>query len=220
MNNINDPASKKIRRRQPLYRSPRPEDPPMKFGKQVRNYILLVVLLIFGAVELPIIAIGQSAQPAPSDVIIVLGAKLIDRQPSAVLRLRLDEAARLYQAGYAPSVIVSGAQGADEEISEAAAMRDYLITHGVPPDTIISEDGSYSTYQNLANSRDIMQQRGHRTAIIVSSSSHIRRALVLARQLNMEVSGAPAPMPANGWLTFWQYLREGAAMMSLAVFNK
>jgi uncharacterized SAM-binding protein YcdF (DUF218 family) len=192
----------------------------MNFNERLRKYMLFLTLLVFLLVEIPIIAVGQLAEPSPSDVIIVLGAKLIGHEPSAVLRLRLDEAVKLYHQGYAPLIIASGAKGKDEQLSEAVAMRDYLQTQGIPPERIIVEDKSFNTLQNLLNSRDIMQQQGLRRALIVSSSSHIPRALVLAKQLDMDVSGAPAPMPNNPYLTIKQYLREGAAMLSLAFLKK
>jgi uncharacterized SAM-binding protein YcdF (DUF218 family) len=192
----------------------------MKFGKRLRKYILFLILIIFLAVEVPIFTTGRSTQPLPSDVIIVPGARLFGRQPSAVLRLRLDEAAKLYQAGYAPAIIVSGAKGRDEETSEAEAMREYLIVQGIPAENILTEDASYNTYQNLINSQAIMAEHGFKSALIVSSSPHIRRALFLANQLGMNASCAPAPMPENNFLLVRQYLREGVAMVSLTVFNK
>ena len=184
-------------------------------SKQLRKYLLFLVLILFLAVEVPIIAVGQLAKPEPGDVIIVLGAKLIGHEPSTMLRLRLDEAAKLYQAGYAPFIIVSGAQGCDEAISEAAAMRNYLIAHGVSADHILLEDKSFNTQQNLANSLAIMREHGLQRAIIVSNASHIRRALVIAHNLGMDASGAPAPMANNAYLTAKQYVREGAAMLAL-----
>ena len=167
------------------------------------------------AVEVPIIAVGQLTQPKPGDVIIVLGAKLVGSEPSTMLRLRLNEALRLYQASYAPSIIVSGARGKDEDISEAAGMFNYLVTNGVDPGHIIIEDQSFNTYQNLQYSQIIMKQQGFQKAIIVSNSSHIRRALVLASNLNLPATGSAAPMADNAYLTTKQYLREGAAMLSL-----
>ncbi|MDR3564016.1 MAG: YdcF family protein [Negativicutes bacterium] len=189
----------------------------MVFSKRWRNYILFLVLLVFLAVEVPIIAVGMLSEPVPSDVIIVLGAKLIGHDPSTMLRLRLDQAVKLYQRGYAATIIVSGAQGADETMSEGAAMRDYLVAQGIPAERILTEEASYNTMQNLVNSRAIMQAQGFKQAIIVSSASHIRRSLVLAKQLDMEVSGSPAPMAENLYLTTKQYLREGAAMLVVAV---
>lgn len=184
--------------------------------KNIRRYILALALLVFIAVEVPIIAIGQFSAPEPADVIIVLGAKLIGTEPSTMLRLRLDEATRLHRAGYAPFIIVSGARGQDEEVSEASAMRDYLILQGISANQILLEDASFNTYQNLVNSYILMKQAGLTKAIIVSNSSHIRRSLVLAHNIGMNASGAPAPMANNAYLTAKQYLREGAAMLSIA----
>lgn len=192
----------------------------MNLTKRWCIYILVIALFVAVTVEIPIIAAGEMTKPAPADVMIVLGAKLIGREPSTMLRLRLDEALRLYQQGYAPAIIVSGAQGPDEEESEAAAMRDYLIAHGVPTEAIYMEAASFNTYQNLANSRAIMGEQGFQRAIIVSSASHIHRSLSLARLLNINATAAPAPMANSLYLTVKQYLREGAAMLLLATSNQ
>lgn len=187
----------------------------MFFTKKLQKYILFTFTLLILTIEIPIIAVGYHAQPSPSDTIIILGAKLIGSTPSTILRLRLDEGIKLYNAGYASTIIVSGAQGKDEKISEAAGMQNYLINQGIPAENILLDDKSFNTYQNLANSQVIMQEKGFKTAIIVSNSSHIRRSLVLAHQLGIQASGAPAPMPNNIYLYTTQYLREGAAMATL-----
>ncbi|WP_371381576.1 YdcF family protein [Sporomusa aerivorans] len=189
-------------------------------NQKLRRFLLMVVVITVVAVEIPIIAVGHLTKPVPGDAIIVLGAKLIGDEPSTMLRLRLDEAIHLYSQGYAPAIIVSGAQGQDESISEAAAMRHYLIKKGIPDNSIYIEDKSYNTYQNLLNSKNIMREHGFRQAIIVSNASHIRRSLVLAQQLGIEASGSPAPMADNAYLTAKQYAREGAAMLSLIMFSR
>jgi Uncharacterized conserved protein len=187
----------------------------MTFWKRWRKTVLFALIVVFLAVELPIIAGGYLSRPAPADVMIVLGSRVIGHEPGTMLRLRLDETVRLYRQGLAPSIIVSGARGADEEVAEAFAMRDYLIREGVPGERILTEDGSFNTYQNLANSQAVMAAYGYRTALIVSNASHIRRTLVLARNLGIEASAAPAPMPDSLYLRARQYLREGAAMIAL-----
>lgn len=192
----------------------------MIFSKKLRRTILSLVLFVFFTIEFPIIIIGYNTTPKPSDTIIVLGAKLIGNEPSTMLRLRLDEALRLYVNGYAPTIIVSGGQGADEEYTEAKIMHDYLVAHGIPAQAILLEEKSSNTYQNLMNSQRIMQEYGLNQAIIVSNASHIRRSLVLAQNLGINASGSPAPMANNYLLTAKQYAREGAAMISLLVFNK
>lgn len=187
----------------------------MFFTKKLQRYIFFTLGLLILAIEIPIITVGYRTQPIPSDTIIILGAKLIGQTPSMILKLRLDEGIKLYHEGYAPTIIVSGAQGKDEEISEAAGMKNYLIHQGIPAEKILLDDKSFNTHQNLANSQAIMQEKSFKTAIIVSNSSHMRRSLVLAYNLGIEASGAPAPMPNNIYLTTTQYLREGAAMVTL-----
>lgn len=192
----------------------------MLFSKRLRRILLSLVLFIVFVIEFPIIIIGHNTTPKPSDTIIVLGAKLIGNEPSTMLRLRLDETLRLYVNGYAPMIIVSGGQGADEDYTEAKVMHDYLVAHGIPAQAILLEENSSNTYQNLMNSQRIMREHGLNQAIIVSNASHIRRSLVLAQNLGIKASGSPAPMANNYLLTAKQYAREGAAMISLLVFNK
>jgi uncharacterized SAM-binding protein YcdF (DUF218 family) len=192
----------------------------MIFLKKLQQYFLFILLLIALAIEIPIVAVGYLAQPAASDTIIVLGAKLIGQEPSIILRLRLDEAIKLYSEGYASTIIVSGAQGEDEEVSEAASMKNYLLSHDIPAEHILLEDKSFNTYQNLANSHKIMQENNLKTAIIVSNASHIRRSLIVAQNLGINATGAPAPMANNVYLTTKQYIREGAAIAVLLLTGK
>lgn len=192
----------------------------MNFFKKLRNYMLYIVLLLILVIEIPIIVVGYLTQPVKSDTIIVLGAKILGQDPSLMLRLRLDEAIKLYEAGYAPTIIVSGAQGPDESISEAASMKAYLLNHGIPAERILLEDQSFNTYQNLANSHKLMQVNSLRTAVIVSNASHIRRSLLLAQNLGIQATGSPAPMASSPYLTTKQYVREGAAVAVLFLTGK
>lgn len=192
----------------------------MNLSRKLQKYVLFIFLLLTLVIEIPIIAVGYLTQPARSDTIIILGAKIIGQDPSSMLRLRLDEAIKLYNEGYASTIIVSGGQGADEDVSEAASMKIYLLSHGIPTEKILLEDQSFNTYQNLANSHKIMRENNLKTAIIVSNASHIRRSLLLAQSLGMMVSGAPAPMANNPYLTTKQYVREGAAMAVLLLTGK
>jgi uncharacterized SAM-binding protein YcdF (DUF218 family) len=191
----------------------------MKHRKFIRKQLILALLLLLIIfIEFPIISDGLTSIPQTSDTIIVLGAKLIGQKPSAVLALRLNETLRLYQNGYAPTIIVSGAKGTDEKISEAYAMSQFLVEHGVSPECIYLEENSFNTYQNLANSKQVMLEKHLHSAIIVSNTSHMHRALLIARKLGMNVTGSPAALPDNVYLTAKQYAREGAALVALTVF--
>jgi len=134
-----------------------------------------------------------------ADFVVVLGSGLIggDRVPP-LLASRLERGRQVYQALVArgknsPMLIVSGGKGADERVSEAEAMARYLIERGVPPDSVMREDQSRTTEENLTFSRGIMERfRPRYRCIVVTSNYHVFRAAMLARRLgvNGQVTGA------------------------------
>ena len=134
-----------------------------------------------------------------ADFVVVLGSGLIggDRVPP-LLASRLERGRQVYQALVArgknsPMLIVSGGKGADERVSEAEAMARYLIERGVPPDSVMREDQSRTTEENLTFSRGIMERfRPRYRCIVVTSNYHVFRAAIIARRLgvNGQVTGA------------------------------
>lgn len=107
--------------------------------------LILVLLLLFIA----ICCFGRKSKAKRSDCIIVLGCSVYGNNPSPFLAGRMDEAIRLYNNNYAKYIIVSGGQGKGENITEAEAMRIYAVEHGVKEESIIKEDKSVSTLQNI-----------------------------------------------------------------------
>ncbi|MCH5138421.1 YdcF family protein, partial [Clostridiaceae bacterium UIB06] len=118
---------------------------------------------------------GQSAKPEKSDCIIVLGCQVYRTTPSPFLAWRTEHALKLYKEGYGKYIIVSGGQGPGENISEAEAMKRYLVSKGMEASKILIEDKSASTMANLINSKAIMDKEGLKTAIIVSNKYHLKR---------------------------------------------
>lgn len=161
---------------------------------------------------------GERARPQAADVIIVLGAKLWNGEPSPVLAQRLQLAAELYRSGLAERVIVSGGLDRGQELSEAAAMARWLADHGVRPEAILTEAASTSTWENLRNSQGLMEQQGWERAIIVSSNFHLFRAGLTARWLGLSCSLAAAPMPFDWWTVARYYLREPVALTYYLLF--
>ena len=87
------------------------------------------------------------------DYIIIHGAGLDGPRPTPLLAGRIDKALELWNKQHQQGKFVaSGGQGADEVVSEAQAMRDYLLEKGVPADAILMEDKSTTTWENLKNS--------------------------------------------------------------------
>lgn len=91
------------------------------------------------------------------DYIIIHGAGLDGPRPTPLLAGRIDKALELWKKQHQHGkFVVSGGQGADEIVSEAQAMRDYLLEKGVPGDAILMEDKSTTTWENLRYSLAII----------------------------------------------------------------
>lgn len=93
------------------------------------------------------------------DYVIVLGAKVNpDGSVSHSLKRRLDKAIEYAQENPDTVFVVSGGQGPDEPMTEAEAMRDYLVYNGVSADNILLEPHSTSTVENIAYSRLVIEE--------------------------------------------------------------
>ncbi|WP_246120357.1 YdcF family protein [Cohnella terricola] len=131
--------------------------------------------------------VPKGGKPLPSDVGIVLGARLWNDEPSPGLKERLDLALKLYRNGTFHDLIVTGGLDAGgATVTEAEGMRDYLLAQGVPEQSIVMDSLSRSTYENLIFAQDIMDSRDWHTAVIVTHSYHGSRAADIARKVGFD----------------------------------
>ena len=118
-----------------------------------------------------------------------------------LLSNRVDKAIAIYKkCRVKPVIIPSGGRGSDEKLSEAQAMKQYLLGHGIPEKHILLEDRSSTTRENLINSKAIIAARdgGKKTALI-SSNYHIYRCLRLAREVGLPCTGIGADVALYYW---------------------
>ena len=115
------------------------------------------------------------------DCLIVLGAQVKGKKITDSLKRRLDRAVMYLKKYPDTRVIVSGGQGPGEEISEADAMAEYLITSGISRKRIIREGQSTSTRENLRYSKKYTDPQKEKIGI-VTNGFHMYRALLIADQ--------------------------------------
>lgn len=138
-------------------------------------------LVLFGTVE-GMILTQFHASPSPgADYVIILGAQWKPQGPSEALRRRLDIATKYLEQNPDTVVIVSGGQGGNEPISEAAGMRQYLVDIGIDEERILMEDRSTNTMENLVFSSDLLDKQNDRV-VIVTNNFHAFRALQIAHK--------------------------------------
>ena len=155
---------------------------------------------------------------------IVLGCQVKPWGPSVLLRDRLDEALVYLQEQPQVTVIVSGAQGPDEPISEAQCMRDYLVERGIDAGRIHMEDASHNTYENLTNSVQLMQELEldmQDGVILVSNGFHLTRARLLWGRVTgqegyLSTLAAPSSHTPSRLL---MYVREPLALVKSFLFD-
>ena len=179
----------------------------VKVGRALRIAAAAVIIapLVFGGL---LFACGARDNADGSEkAVIVLGCGIDGEQVSPKLARRLDKAAEYFAEHPDKPVIVSGGQGAQEDIPESTAMKRYLVSKGVPDDMIIEESKSTSTFENFEYSKDIADSLpGGDRIVFVTSRFHIYRASRYAAGAGFEAHhiGAAVPfyeIPSN-------YLRE------------
>ena len=137
------------------------------------------------------------------DCIIVLGAGIWGDKPSPMLQDRLDEAIKLYEAGIAPKIIMSGDNGR-EGYDEVNVMKDYAINKGIPSEDIFMDHAGFSTYESIYRAKEIFKVE---KAIIVTQKYHLYRALHIGNKLGINVTGVGAdPRKYSGQI--FRELRE------------
>lgn len=183
--------------------------------------LLVLSAAVFAVFEASVISNAKTDAAPQSDYLIVLGAGVNGSAPSLSMVNRL-EAALDYLEAYPDAVaIVSGGQGAGEDVTEASAMHDWLVAHGMPESRIVQEDQSTSTRENLENSFAIIRSRGGDPAdgvAVVSSEYHLYRAKQMARALGAKPLGVAAETTLPTMRVNY-FIREAFAAAYMQVFG-
>jgi len=161
--------------------------------KRFASALLLVALLYFTVSACTIASYANHSNNRQVDSIIVLGAAVWGNQPSPVFRERINHAIELWQQGYAPIIIFTGGTDDNEKAPEAEIAKQYAIKHGVSSDSILIETVSKTTEQNLYYAKRLIAEYNLGDAIIVSDPLHMKRAMLIAKDMGLEAYSSPTP---------------------------
>lgn len=170
----------------------------------------LLGILLFLAAEVCIIRGMAGSGRASCEYLIVLGAQVKGTRVSRALKQRLDKAVEYLSEYPQTLVIVSGGQGSGEDITEAEAMKTYLVEAGIAPERIRKEERSVNTVQNIRFSRELMEKT-EASIGIVSNDFHVFRAVRIAKAQGIRAAGIPAPTEA--FMRPHYMVREGIALV-------
>ncbi|MNM92215.1 hypothetical protein D3C81_1045390 [compost metagenome] len=141
------------------------------------------VLAQIGSIDRNPAVVNQMATPA--DAGILLGAAMWGDQPSPGLQERLQLGLKDYKDGkFQVFIVTGGLDRPENRYTEAEGMAIYLEAHGVPKDKILLENKATSTYENLKFSKEIMEEHGLKSALIMTHTFHGNRALEISEMLD------------------------------------
>lgn len=169
----------------------------------------LASVWLLGSIEGRYPPLAMQAVPS-AQAIVVLGGALSPPGPGRQYpdlsggSDRVWHAARLFHAGKAPLVVMSG--GGDpalSQMSEAQAMRDFIQDLGVPVAAVVLEPDSRNTRENARFTAMLLRQRQINQVLLVTSALHMRRALAHFRAEGLTViplATDHTPLDASGGL--------------------
>lgn len=187
--------------------------------------------LITSLVALTIVIVGLSTYLAPNDLSEcnnTPGSVKPCEPADAIVAVsggdtsaRTREAVKLYQNGWAPKLIFSGAAQDKTGPSNAEAMRREARSLGIPDGDIITEELGATTKQNADNTQDILERNDVSSVILVTSAYHQRRAgLEFTKRAAGTVSVYNHPvMNDRQWSGFW-WLTPTGWYLALGEFVK
>lgn len=188
--------------------------------------LLAAGFAFFAVLEVWVISCART-DDASAVALIVFGAGVNGTEPSLTLESRLEAALEYIhiqdQTKPDMPVVVSGAQGRGEEISEARCMADWLIARGVDPERIWLEEQATNTEENVGYSSHLLAERGIDTTAMIAfctSDYHMCRAMYLRGFPSEYTVPVAASLPSKYWpLAVNYYIREAFAMAKTIVFR-
>lgn len=152
--------------------------------------------------------------PRQADLIFVPGTRL--RDPATI-------AARLLTENVAPLVLVTGGINQVTGANEAAALRRDLLSRGISPDSVIVEDMSTNTLENVVHGWDVaasrFTDRPLTSVVAVCKWMHSRRVLMtLKAHLPADVryyacTYAPEGVTRKAWIRDGEVSSQTAAVI-------
>ncbi|MEG0833555.1 MAG: YdcF family protein [Oscillospiraceae bacterium] len=130
-------------------------------------------------------AMAVSAQNKGSgcDTVIIPGCSVDGEKPGDMLTARCDAALCYLEENPNAVIIASGTITEKAKVSEAQAIRTYLIENGVEEGRIFVDDSAKNTSENMKNSARIIEENGlSREVAIVTNGFHQYRAALFARE--------------------------------------
>lgn len=160
--------------------------------------------------EILIISFHSPKMEGEPDYVIVLGARVRGTVVSKALAERLDCTIEYEKKHPTCVIIVSGGKGPGEDVTEAYAMKKYLVERGIVPERIVEEDQSTDTAENFQYSMKKISDNNAKV-VVISNRFHVYRAVSIGKKMGINnLYGEPAV--TDPIMRVHYYLREAIAV--------
>ena len=131
-----------------------------------------------------------------------MGAAIWKDKPSPVFKARIDHGINLHKQGKAKTLVFTGGVGAGEVYAESEVAKQYAMSQGIAAENILIETRSQITFENLTESKLLLDANNINTVLLVSDPLHMKRAMTMTQDLNINAASSPTPMSLyKSWRT-------------------
>lgn len=149
--------------------------------------IILSLGIVFSVYATVKITSAFNNPPPKETTVVVLGCQVKPWGPSLMLQERLLAAEKFLKENPNLKCVLSGGQGADEPMSEAEAMFNWLVNKGIDKNRLYLEDKSTSTQENIEFTEKLIEKEGLIPEItIITNEFHQYRAKEIASKNQIE----------------------------------
>jgi uncharacterized SAM-binding protein YcdF (DUF218 family) len=106
---------------------------------------------------------------------------------------RVEHAVNLYKEGYAPYLIFSS--GYVYRFREPEVMKILATSLSIPSNAIILEEKATNTYENVKFTKEILEENGWNSVLLISSPYHMCRASLVFRKIAKDIKVIHTPIP-------------------------
>ena len=190
-----------------------------KIGKCIIGILLAFIIAFVSLFAVTLISVISASGYTATDekTVIVLGCRVFGTQPSRELQKRSDAALDYLQKNPEAVAILTGGQGADEDISEAQCLYNLLTENGIDEGRLFIEDKSTSTEENIRFAKEIIDENGLSDSVAIATSGYNqKRASMIAKEYSLSASSIPS---YSGFYSIPTYFtREVFAIWAMIIF--
>jgi len=184
----------------------------------IRRTISVILILALIAPAYGVAQVWRAAKNPvvrQADVIVVLGTAQLNGKPGDALEARLVEAKRIYDLGYAPTIITVGGGAPGDRTTEAASGKYWLRMNGVPAKRITAIEEGRDTLVSTKAYALVMKKKYISDVIIVTDPYHCKRAMTMANDQGIVSTCSPVQTGPNTITKsgFRYLLREAGAYL-------